>query len=73
MEEVIIKSIKVYSDNCVEMYVICKNCGNNNRHTITHATTVSKNYLEIDFTQLGTRCCDNLKCDVIDYQLYTSS
>lgn len=74
-----IESIIVYKDtDLVEMIVTCKYCGGKNFHTIGHATTVKKDYkdvncLVIDFAKLGNRACDNIKCNPGQYPLYLSS
>lgn len=73
--EATIQHINIYDDGLIEMVVICNSCKNKNYHTITHASTKKGNKTTIDFSKLGTRCCDNFgkpnkPCCNADYKLY---
>lgn len=55
--EVTIQHINIYNDGLIEMIVVCNICQEKNYHTITHASTKTKNKIAIDFSKLGKRCC----------------
>ncbi len=57
--EATIKYINIYEDGLIEMIVMCNNCKCVNYHTITHSSIKKDNKINIDFSKLGSRCCNN--------------
>ena len=75
-----IKKIIIYDDNVIELVAECNNCKSLNTHTIGHASIKNKDSIEIDFSKLGSRCCNNqtketmkrpwIRTCYADYKLY---
>jgi len=69
-----IKSIIIYKDDLfLQMKFICSHCKKEHIHCINHAKKEDKKTIEINFSKLGKRCCDNFHhkhfC-LEDYDLY---
>lgn len=65
-----IKNIKIYKEDLyITLDFQCSKCNKINEHTINHAKIQDKKVITINFSTLGKRCCDNMKCDN-HYELY---
>jgi len=69
----VIKKIRLYTDNIIEIDVTCPKCKQYNTHTITHASSKTHNTdfdnILINFNNLGSRLCHNTSC-YFNYKLY---
>jgi hypothetical protein len=55
-------NVKIYKDGYAETHVRCPYCFKVNRHSVTGAFKNVIGTTLIDYSQLGARTCDNIKC-----------